>query len=91
MATINILIMGRGGAINAERVVAIAPAKSAPVRRLLEAAGRGRVIDMTYGYPRQAIILFDNGYIAIVSRTVEELARALAGMTEDGHADPPWW
>lgn len=87
---VSILFMGPGGAINARRVVAVASIKSAPVKRLIEAAGRARILDMTYGYPRQSVILFDNGYIAIVSRSVEELSRALAGLEENGHADPPW-
>ena len=37
----NLLILGRGGVIDSDQVVAIAPAKSAPIKRLLEAAGRG--------------------------------------------------
>lgn len=85
------LILGRGGAVDANRVVAIVPARSAPVKRLLEAAGPGRVLNMTYGYPRQAVLLFDNGYLAVVSRTVEELTRAVH--MEEGESDgrPPWW
>lgn len=51
--------------------------KSAPVRRLLEAAGPGRVLNMTYGYPRQSVVLLDNGYLAVVSLTVEELLEHL--------------
>ncbi len=88
----NLLILGRGGVIDIDHVVAIAPAKSAPVKRLLEAAGTERVLNMTYGYPRQSVILLDNGFLVIASRSVGELARAIG--VEVQHEDgkpPPWW
>jgi regulator of extracellular matrix RemA (YlzA/DUF370 family) len=85
-----ILILGRGGSIDADRVVAVASAKSAPIKRLLQAIGPERVLNLTYGYPRQAVILFDNGYLAVVSRTVDELARALH-MEGEANGQPPWW
>jgi regulator of extracellular matrix RemA (YlzA/DUF370 family) len=72
-----LVVLGRGGALDPDRVVAVARAKSAPVKRLLEAAGPSRVINMTYGYPRQSVVLLDNGYLAIVSLTIEELMAKL--------------
>ncbi len=69
--------LGPGGLIGRWQIVAVGRAKSAPVRRLLEAAGPGKVLNMTYGYPRQSVVLLDNGFLAVVSLTVEELLEHL--------------
>lgn len=88
------IILGRGGVIDAQRVVAIGSARSAPVKRLLKSIAAEKVLDLTYGYPRESVILLDNGYLAIVSRTVGELARALddgTGKDLSHENQPPWW
>lgn len=65
--------LGPGGALDLARVVAVGRAKSAPVKRMLEAAGPRYVLNLTYGYPRQSVVLLDNGCLAVLSLTVEEL------------------
>ncbi len=67
------LDLGRGGLITLDRIVAVARANSAPVKRLLEAAGPARVLNLTYGEPRQSVIVLDNGYLAVVTPTPETL------------------
>ncbi len=47
------------------------------VKRLLEAAGPQRVLNLTYGYPRQSVALLDNGCLAVLSLSVEELLERL--------------
>ncbi len=89
----NMLILGRGGAINAERVLAVVHAKSAPVLRLVQATDPSHILNMTYGYPRRSVIVLDNGLVVLSSRTPTELTRAL-GLREELPADedqPPWW
>lgn len=71
--------VGRGGAISADRVVAVARASSAPIKRLLEAAGPALVLNLTYGEPRQAVILLESGHLAVVNLSVEEVLRRLDG------------
>ncbi len=88
------IILGRGGAIDADRVVAVAPFKSKPIKRLLDAVGPARVINLTYGYPRQSVVVLDNGYLAVTSRTMDELARAFHSGNREELTDgsqPPWW
>jgi regulator of extracellular matrix RemA (YlzA/DUF370 family) len=88
----NILILGRGGSINADRVIAIAPAKSAPILRMMEATDASHVLNMTYGYPRRSVIVLDNGFLVISSRTPGELARAVGSCEELTDEDQaPWW
>ncbi len=81
------IVVGRGGILDAAHVVAIARARSAPVKRLLEAAGPARVINLTYGYPRQSVVLLDNGFLAVVTLSVEDLARHL--QLEEEPDEPP--
>lgn len=87
----DMLILGRGGSINRERVVLIASLSSAPIQKLLRDIDPDRVVNMTYGYPRRSIIVFDNGMIAIASRTIEELTRAVHMREELEDDTAPWW
>ncbi len=73
----NPISLGPGGLLDAARIVAVARARSAPVKRLLEAAGPQRVLNLTYGYPRQSVALLDNGCLAVLSLSVEELLERL--------------
>lgn len=93
----NILILGRAGSINTQRVLAVANAQSAPIQRMIEATDEGHVINMTYGNTRRSVIVLDEGYLVLSHRTVDALAKAL-GLAEetadedDEEADqPPWW
>lgn len=87
----DMLILGRGGSINRERVVLIAPMSSAPIQKLLRDTDPSRVINMTYGYPRRSVVVFDNSMIAITSRTVEELTKAIHMRKELEDDSAPWW
>lgn len=87
-----ILILGRGGSINADRVIAVAHIKSAPILRMIQATDDNRVLNLTYGFPRRSVIVLDNGFIVLSSRTPDELARALATCEEfRDEEQPPWW
>lgn len=78
------IILGRGGVVDANRVVAIAPFKSKPIKRLLDAVGSGRVLNMTYGYPCHSVILLDNGYLVVSSRTMDELVHDFGDENKEG-------
>jgi regulator of extracellular matrix RemA (YlzA/DUF370 family) len=69
--------VGRGGAIAASRVVAVAQANSAPVKRLLQAAGPARVLNLTYGDPRETVLILDSGHLAITSIPMNALLNRL--------------
>ena len=67
--------VGFGGAVAGERVVAVAQADSAPVRRAVRhAAERGPLIDLTYGRQVQAVLFLDSGHVARVAIEPEEFA-----------------
>lgn len=72
------LLFGQGGAVNVAGVIAIANAKSAPIKRLLTSTNPQNILDLTYGYPRCAVLILENGMLAIVNRSPDELARAIS-------------
>lgn len=75
--------VGQGGAICVERVVLVANARSAPIKRWIERSDPARIINLTYGYPRQAVLLLDNDYLIIVPIELEDLIRLLNGEHRD--------
>ena len=87
----DMLILGEGGSLNADEVVAVTPYKSKPIRLTLAATPPERIINMTYGYPRESVILLKMGFYLIVNRTVAELTRALHEGGSRDEFKPPWW
>lgn len=71
--------LGEGGILDTERIVAIGRANSAPVKRLVESTVPEKVLYLTYGYPRQSVILLENGFLAVVSLSLEDLIGILRG------------
>jgi regulator of extracellular matrix RemA (YlzA/DUF370 family) len=60
-----------------DRIVAIAQAKSAPIRRLAEAVGATHMVDLTFGQSREAVVVLDSGHVVAVSMTPRELVERL--------------
>lgn len=69
--------VGRGGVISASRVIAVARANSAPIKRLLQAVGPARVLNLTYGDPRETVLILENGYVAVTGVSMEALIQRL--------------
>ncbi|MEL6525595.1 MAG: DUF370 domain-containing protein [Chloroflexota bacterium] len=89
--TINYMIsMGEGGSINADRVIAVASMASAPVKRFVDNTPPDKLLNLTYGYPRRSIVVFDNGFVAITRYPVEELDFAIRTKTEVNHDGLPF-
>jgi regulator of extracellular matrix RemA (YlzA/DUF370 family) len=76
------IVVGKGGILAADRVVAVARADSAPIKRLAEAVGRDRSVDLTFGRPRRAIAVLDSGHAVAVSLTPSELLVRLLEIEE---------
>ena len=72
-----LISVGKGGVVAADRIVVVAQASSAPIRRMVEAVGRERVVDLTFGQPRRSVLVLDSGHVVAASLTPEELLRAL--------------
>ena len=77
------LVLGEGGVLAVDRIVSIAQARSAPIRRLAEAVGAKQMVDLTFGQSREAVVVLDSGHVVAVSLTPEELVERLQEV-EDG-------
>jgi regulator of extracellular matrix RemA (YlzA/DUF370 family) len=73
------VVLGQGGALAVNRVMAVANARSAPVKRWIETADPVRIINLTYGYPRRSVILLDNDYLIVAPIWPKDLIRLLNG------------
>ena len=71
-----LLNIGFGGTVVADRVVAIVPPNSAPMKRLKdEAKNDKRLVDATHGRRTRSIIVMDSNHIilsAIQSETISQ-------------------
>lgn len=81
MQLINI---GFGNLISAQRLLAIVSPDSAPIKRLIqEARDRGMLIDATYGRKTAAVLIMDSDHVVLSALSTEKLAPRLGLKPED--------
>lgn len=71
------VVVGDGGILAIDRIVAVAQARSAPIRRLAEAVGVEWMVDLTFGQSREAVAVLDSGHVVAISLTPDELVERL--------------
>lgn len=75
MQLINI---GFGNMVTANRVISIVSPESAPIKRIIqEAKDKGTAIDATYGRKTRAVIFMDSGHIVLSAIQTETIASRL--------------
>lgn len=75
MQLINI---GFGNIVSAERIVAIVSPESAPIKRMIqEAKDNKTAVDATYGRRTRAVLIMDSGHIILASVQPETIASRL--------------
>jgi regulator of extracellular matrix RemA (YlzA/DUF370 family) len=78
-----LLHIGFGGAIAANRILAVVSPDSAPIRRLIrQAKEKGLAIDMTRGRKTKAAIFLDSGHIALAALQPETIVGRLRQQCE---------
>ena len=81
MQLINI---GFGNLVSAQRLLAIVSPDSAPIKRLIqEARDRGMLIDATYGRKTASVLLMDSDHVVLSALSTERLAPRMGISTED--------
>ena len=76
--------IGFGNMISAERMIAIVSPESAPVKRTVqEARDRGMVVDGTYGRRTRAVLIMDSDHVILSALSTEKLAPRLGLRVED--------
>lgn len=81
MELINI---GFGSLISAQRLVAVVSPDSAPIKRMVqEARERGVLIDASYGRRTRAVLVMDNDHLVLSALPPETVAGRIAGRDID--------
>ncbi len=72
---IQLINIGFGNIVSANRVVAIVSPESAPIKRIVaEARERGQLIDATYGRRTRAVIVTDSSHVVLSAIQPETVA-----------------
>ncbi|MFO7554290.1 MAG: DUF370 domain-containing protein [Desulfobacterales bacterium] len=75
----NLLNIGFGNTVVAERVVAIVSPNSAPMKRLKdEAKDEKRLVDATHGRKTRSIIIMDSNHIVLSAIQAETISQRYA-------------
>ena len=76
--SIQLLNIGFGNMVSANRVMAIISPESAPIRRMVQdARDKGLLIDATYGRKTRAVLVMDSGQIVLSAIQPETVAHRL--------------
>lgn len=81
MQLINI---GFGNLVSAQRLLAIVSPDSAPIKRLIqESRDRGMLIDATYGRKTASVLIMDSDHVVLSALSTEKMAPRLGLKVED--------
>ena len=76
--SIQLLNIGFGNMVSANRVMAIISPQSAPIKRMVQdARDKGLLIDSTYGRKTRAVLVMDSGQIVLSAIQPETVAHRL--------------
>lgn len=76
--SIQLLNIGFGNMVSANRVMAIISPESAPIKRMVQdARDKGLLIDATYGRKTRAVLVMDSGQIVLSAIQPETVAHQL--------------
>ena len=76
--SIQLLNIGFGNMVSANRVMAIISPESAPIKRMVQdARDKGLLIDATYGRKTRAVLVMDSGQIVLSAIQPETVADRL--------------
>jgi len=83
-----LLHIGFGGVIAANKILVIVSPDSAPVKRMIRAASdHGLIIDMTHGRKTKAAIVLDSGHVVLAALQPETIVGRLRQQWERSGPD----
>ena len=72
--------IGYGSMISAQRLIAVVSPDSAPIKRLIgEARDRSMLIDATFGRKTAAVLIMDSDHVVLSGLPLEKLAPRFGG------------
>lgn len=82
--SVNLINIGFGNIVSANRVVAIISPESAPIKRLMQdARDKGLLVDATYGRRTRAVIITDSGHVVLSAVQPETVAHRFIHFKDD--------
>ena len=86
----NLLNIGFGSTVVADRVVAIVSSNSAPMKRLKDEAKKDkRLLDATHGRRTRSIIIMDSNHVVLSAIQAETISQRFATMKPSQQLDIP--
>ncbi|MGK7948055.1 MAG: extracellular matrix/biofilm regulator RemA [Xenococcaceae cyanobacterium] len=80
---IQLINIGFGNIVSANRIIAIVSPESAPIKRIItDSRERGQLIDATYGRRTRAVIITDSSHIVLSAIQPETIAHRFVGNKE---------
>lgn len=80
----NLINIGFGNLIEAERIIAIVSPESSPIKRIIQdAREKGKLIDATHGRRTRAVIVTDSDHIVLTYLQCETVANRIEYNEED--------
>ena len=71
----NLINIGFGNFVSAQRVIAIVSPESAPIKRIIQdARDAGNLIDATYGRKTRAVVITDSDHVVLSAVQPETVA-----------------
>lgn len=76
--------IGYGNAVSAERLVAVVSPESAPIKRIVQdARDRGMLIDATYGRKTKSVLIMDSDHVVLSAVLPSSIAGRAETVSED--------
>lgn len=73
--SIQLINVGYGNFISADKIIAIVDADSAPVKRsVLEARKKGSLVDATVGHKTRTVLVMESGHLVLSAKSTETVA-----------------
>ncbi len=84
---IQLINIGFGNIVSANRVIAIVSPESAPIKRIItDARDQGRLIDATYGRRTRAVIITDSSHVVLSAIQPETVAHRFVVHKDSSHS-----
>jgi hypothetical protein len=81
---IQLINIGFGNIVSANRVIAIVSPESAPIKRIItDARDRGQLVDATYGRRTRAVIITDSSHVVLSAIQPETVAHRFVASKEN--------
>ena len=82
----SVFSVGFGNYVMRDRVIAIVPAESSPIRRAIQEARKdGKLIDATQGRKTKSVVFTDDGRVVASGLAAETLAKRIDSLADEDH------